>query len=368
MDSDQLHLSQYTVRMHMGIDVREACVELRTGKGQWTYGFVSELLLRDFEITLYTNAALPEAWTKIIETKNTIHVQTITARGFFWHWKAALHFLQHEAIDLYVSPVSYLVPFIVGRRKKVIPVVHDLIAFQNEPHDVRATRIEKLTLHHAIFSAFRICTVSESTKRDLVLRYATLSLSSITPIFAGPMSQDATENVSDGKTILCIATLCPRKNQLRLIVAFALLPSDLRERSRLVLVGKRGWDDDEIVRRAASTPGVEWKQYLSDEECAMLFRTSAVFAFPSLYEGFGMPLLDAFRHGVPVLASDRGSLKEVADDAALLVNPENVQNIATGLEQLLTNADLRASFIEKGKKRVQDFSWKRTVDLFLQAF
>ncbi|UPA22053.1 glycosyltransferase family 4 protein [Candidatus Peribacteria bacterium] len=353
--------------MHIGIDVREACALHRTGKGQWTFGFVSELLIRDAEMTLYTDAPLPESWLNIIDKKKTVHVVTIETKGLFWHWRAALHFLQHDAIHAYVSTVSYIVPWIVGRRKKVIPVVHDLIAFQNEPHDARATFIEKMTLRRTVFSATRICTVSASTMKDLLNRYPKLPDANIIPVFAGPMTNDTSDNRADGKTILCIATLCPRKNQLRLIAAFASLPGHLRASHRLVLVGKRGWDDEEIVRRASTTPNVEWKQYLPDDACETLFRSATVFAFPSLYEGFGMPVLDAFRHGVPVLTSDRGSLKEVAGSAALLINPESVESIRHGLEKILTDADLRHSLREKGKKQAEEFSWKRTVDLFLAA-
>lgn len=353
--------------MHLGIDVREACAEKRTGKGQWTYGFVSELLTRSLELTLYTNTNLPREWRDAAMQRKDIHVVTFQTPGFFWHWRVALHFLQHQAIDSYLSTVSYIVPFIVGRRKKIIPVVHDLIAFQNEPHEKRATRIEKFTLRHSVFSAAHVVTVSESTKQDLLSKYPALNPATITPIFAGPMTHDQSSNHPDGKTIFCIATLCPRKNQLRLIAAYASLPVDLRTASRLVLVGKRGWDDDMIIEKATTTPGVEWKQYLPDSDCNALFRTATVFAFPSLYEGFGMPVLDAFRHGVPVLTSDRGSLKEVAGDAALLINPESVESMKAGLQTLLTDADLRQKLIEKGKTQVQGFSWKRTVDLFLAS-
>lgn len=367
MDSDRDCLPQYTAAMHMGIDVREACAPHRTGKGQWTFGFVSALLTRNQEMTLYTDAPLPDDWQKVIAKKEQLHVVHIATKGLFWHWRVALHFLQHEAIHLYISPVSYLVPFLIGRRKKVVPVVHDLIAFQNEPHDRRATWIEKITLRRTVFSAARVCTVSESTKRDLLSKYPALPDASVVPVFAGPMTSDTSQNQSDGKTILCIATLCPRKNQLRLIAAYAALPDALRAQSRLVLVGKRGWDDESIIQRAASTPGVEWKQYLPDSECEALFRSATVFAFPSLYEGFGMPVLDAFRHGVPVLTSDCGSLKEVAGDAALLIQPDSVDSIRNGLQQLLSDASLRAALAEKGRKQAERFSWERTVDLFLAA-
>jgi glycosyltransferase involved in cell wall biosynthesis len=354
--------------MHLGIDVREACAPSRTGKGQWTYGFVSELLKRDCELTLYANAPLPLEWGTLVKAHPTrLHCVMILANGIRWHLHVTWHFLTTLSVDTYVSPVSYIVPFLIGSRKCVIPVVHDLIAFQNEPHDRYATFIEKMTLRRAVFSAKKVWTVSECTKRDLLKKYPALASVDVSSVFAGPVFSHDRMNDSDGKTILCIATLCPRKNQLRLIQAFASLPTSLRHASRLVLVGKRGWDDAEIVRLAKNTSGVEWKSYLPDAECNELMYSAAVFAFPSLYEGFGLPLLDAFHVGLPVLASDRGSLKEIAADAAYLVDPESVESMRAGLERLLTDDQLRHELRKNGHTRAANFSWKRTVDLCFES-
>ncbi len=369
MDSDRIQNCDYTMSMmHLGIDVREACTPQRTGKGQWTYGFVSELLTRDLSLTLFSDRALPPEWQHILENNSDRLKASISAiQGLRWHLQTAQAVKNDETMDAYVSTVSYIVPYLIARKKKVIPIVHDLISFHNEPHDRKATMIERLTLKRAVFSAAHICTVSASTKQDLLTRYPSLASEKVTPIFAGPVSKNISGRLSDGTTILCIATLCPRKNQLRLVEAFAKLPDALRSASRLVLVGKRGWDDEEILKKISATPNVEWKDYLSDSDCEDLYRAAAVFAFPSLYEGFGMPILDAFRFGVPVLASDRGSLKEVAGDAALLVDPENVDAIASGLERLLTDAALRESLTQKGIRQSTLFSWKKTVDIFLAS-
>jgi alpha-1,3-rhamnosyl/mannosyltransferase len=141
----------------------------------------------------------------------------------------------------------------------------------------------------------------------------------------------------------------------------------MRNSHRLVLVGKRGWSDDEIVSLAHSVTHVEWMEYQTDDACERLLSAAVVFAFPSLYEGFGMPILDAFRTGVPVLTSEIGSMKEVAGDAALLVDPTSIDSIGQGLEKLLTDPELRAQFSLKGKKRAEEFSWAKTVDIFLES-
>lgn len=362
MDSAFKDACDYTVRMHLAIDVREACNPKRTGKGQWTFGFVSELLKRDFEITLLTDVQLPAEWKE----SAGIHVKVITSKGFLWHLKARSFVKANPLIDMYVAPTSYIVPFLLGRSTKHVTVVHDLIAFRGEPHDKRATFIERLTLGRAIKTAHRICVVSEMTKYDLIRKFETLDPHKITTIYAAPMSDEKSQT-DRGYTIFYVATLCPRKNQERLIKAFEKLSPELRIKHPLILAGNRGWQDDKIVQLIERTEHVQWKKYVSDNELNQLFKEAAVFAYPSLYEGFGLPILDAMQRGVPVLTSDIGSMKEVAGDAAYLIDPLSVDDMKKGLEKLLTDMDLRASLIAKGQKRIQDFSWKKTIDLFLAA-
>lgn len=368
MDSDLEHGCDYTIPMHLGIDIREACRSKRTGKGQWTFSFVQELLQRDVDLSLFTDSDLPPEWGEFLQQRKAItHVINIRVPGLRWHIAAKNKLLQSKSIDVYVSTVSYIVPFLIGRKKKIVPIVHDLIAFRKESHEWRSTLIEKLTLGRAIKSAHHICTVSETTKYDLQKRYAFLKTSDVTPIFAAPSLEAVKDSQRQEKHILCAATLCPRKNQKGLIEAHCSLSTDLRKQYPLVLIGARGWMDDDIVKLAQSTDYVEWKQYVSNEEFRSLLARSAVFAYPSFYEGFGLPLLEAMQSGVPVLTSNIGSMKEVVGDAAVLVHPQKVDSIAEGLKALLTQEELRKKYAIAGKKRSQAFSWKRTVDLFLEA-
>lgn len=342
------------------IDVREACAAKRTGKGQWTYGFVTELLTRGVDPLLMTDGPLPSEW-------NAFHpgVQLIEKKGILWHL-AVLKSLRSMGDAFYLSPTSTIVPAFAPSSIRVLPVIHDLIAFRPEPHDRKARFIERLTVPRAVTKAKHLFTVSESTKHDVSERFPA-STGKISVVYAGPHDARPEASQPDGKTILCIATLCPRKNQLRLLQAFAALPDALRQSSKLILAGDRGWNDEEILDLVKRTPGGEWVGYIDDAAYARLLSTCTVFAFPSLYEGFGIPVLDAMQRGIPVLTSSRGSLAEVVGDAALLADPENVSSLASGLEKLLTDANLRGQLSAKGKERAAQFSWKRSVDLFLQA-
>jgi alpha-1,3-rhamnosyl/mannosyltransferase len=346
--------------MRLVIDVREACREKRTGKGQWAYGFISELLRRDVPSTLLTDRALPAEWALNDRQRCVI----FPSSGFAWHLRAAF-FARSTPDVMYISPTSYLVPFLLGRSVTCVPIIHDLIAFRGDPHDKKATLIERLTLGRTVRSAAHICTVSDATTLDLLERYPSLPRERVTPIFAGPLRARVTMNQPTKPMILCVGTLSPRKNQVRLIHAYMQLPSELRERYQLVLVGARGWIDDEILSHVRRIPGVRWLDYVPDVQYEALLSSCTIVALPSLYEGFGMQVLDALQRGIPVLTSTRGSLLEVAGDAALTVDPESVDNIAEGLKHLLADEALRAELRRRGPIQASRFSWARTVDLFL---
>ncbi len=348
--------------MRFAIDIREACRPHRTGKGQWTYGFLSELRHRGHSIIGYTDTTIPSSLAG-----EDIEVRCFADRGLSWHFHVASDVRRRKEVDLYVSPTSFIVPSLLKRSFPIVPIVHDLIAFRGEPHNRKATFIERWTLPRAVRYASHICTVSEATKHDLLARFPHVHSANVSAIFAGPMHDKRPLSTPDHRTILCIGTLSPRKNQLRLIEAYSRLPSSLRERFTLTLVGGRGWLDEDIVALAARTPGVEWKGYADDQEYGALLSCCTLFALPSLYEGFGMQLLDAMQRGVPILTSDRGSIREVCGNAAHYVDPEDTSAIAQGLELLLCSDLLRQDLREKGREQAQCFSWAKTVDLFLQS-
>jgi len=340
--------------MKIAIDAREAFDSHKAGKGQWTKGFLDEILSRHHDITVLADERCDRKGSVIFPS------------GLSWHWKVA-RFVRDGHFDLYISPTSFIVPTLLSSRVPIALVIHDLIAFQAESHNKKATFIERLLLSRALKNSKYICTTSESTKQDLLERFDSLDMIRITPIYAGPMCKTVALSIPDNHTILCAGTLCPRKNQLRLIRAYAALPAELRRQYRLVLIGGRGWLDRRIVEHARSVKGVEWKDYVSDDEYQELLNTATVLAHPSLYEGFGMQILDAMQRGIPVLTSDCGSLKEVVCDAAVLVDPESERSITSGLVAILLNEDVRTKLHTVGPIQARKFSWKQTVDLFLEA-
>lgn len=347
--------------MRLWIDVREACREKKTGKGQWTLRCVSALLKRsDIRVTLLTDREVPPEWKKAPGLRT---VRVLPAKGMWWHLQAwQVLMFERANIDVYISPTSFIVPFLLGSRVRVVPIVHDLIALTDEPHDRKARMIERFTLPRALRSAAKVCTVSAATAADVKSMFP--ETQKIVTVGAGPTIDEVNTWTGGGNTVLCIATLCPRKNQLRLIQAFAAVRPSVRGNTRLILVGGRGWDDEAIVELAKQTQNVEWLGFQDDATCRELLRTCSAFAYVSLQEGFGLPVLDALQVGAPVLASAIPSVQEVAGNAAVYADPLDTASITRGLETILSS---KSALREKGLKRAEAFTWDLTADRLVEA-
>lgn len=343
--------------MHFVIDAREAVLDRRTGKGEWLFGFLKELSRRDVSLTLLADSAA--------DTREFGPLHRIPVSGLRWHLAVRRMVLRMSPDMLYIAPTSFIVPFLLGKSARSIPIIHDLIAFRREPHQWKARMIEYGTLPRVVRCAWRVCAVSATTAHDLRSRYPFLQPPILVPLSGGPSHALPLRWQSDGKTILCIGTLCPRKNQQRLVEAYAMLPAGLRERFRLCFMGGRGWKDREILIAIARTKGVVWEGYASADARTATLQSCHTLVLPSLYEGLGMPVIDAFHVGIPVLASARGALREVAGDAALFVDPEDPLSIRDGLVRILTDDVLRAELRERGFRRARQFTWSIAVDRFL---
>lgn len=157
---------------------------------------------------------------------------------------------------------------------------------------------------------------------------------------------------------LFVGSVEPRKNLVRLVEAFALLPESLRREYPLVITGASGWKNAKIQSAIRRAKHVSLVGYVSRELLPAVYHMSSLFVFPSLYEGFGMPLLEAMAAGVPTLTSNVSALPEVAGDAALLVDPLDVEQIADGMSRLLTDRQYAATLGERARARARLFTWE----------
>jgi glycosyltransferase involved in cell wall biosynthesis len=171
--------------------------------------------------------------------------------------------------------------------------------------------------------------------------------------------------------LLFVSTIEPRKNINSIITAFNLLKQNYKIEHQLVLIGKKGWSYEPIFAAIESSL---WKKeihhldYLSDELVALFYSKADVFVYPSHYEGFGLPVLEAMTLGAPVVSSNTSSIPEVAGDAAILIDPQDSMQLAEAILKVISDRQLRQDLINRGKERAKLFTWERTARETLKAY
>jgi glycosyltransferase involved in cell wall biosynthesis len=267
------------------------------------------------------------------------------------------------------------VAFPLRRKTKSLVVIYDL-SFVHHPeftHEKNLLYMPKF-VPLSIKKADCIITISENSKRE-VMEYYHVPDDKITVINPAvdhavfrPQSQAAVKAVCrkykiNKPYILSVCTLEPRKNLIGVLEAFEKLPEDIKNSHSLVLVGGKGWLDGELeakYEQLAEKYDLIKTGYAPDEDLPALYSGASVFVFPSFYEGFGMPPLEAMACGVPVITADNSSLPEVVGDAAIMIKAENTQRLAKEVERVLTDDKLAKSLREKGLKQAAKFSWGKS--------
>lgn len=281
---------------------------------------------------------------------------------FAWPWLAARH-----QIDLLHS-MAFVTPWL--SRRPAVVTVFDL-SFMHFPEAFPAAQRWYLASQTArsVRRARRVITISESGRQD-VHHFFDVPLAQIDVVYPGvdavyrplPPEEIAAfrqrQDLSD-RFVLHVGTLQPRKNIPTLLDAFAqAAPPDVM----LVLVGGKGWLFDEIFARVQALglqERVRFTGYVPDEDLPFWYNAASVLAFPSVYEGFGMPVVEAMACGTPVVAAASSSLPEAAGEAGLLFDPQNVAELADRLTAVLHNPNLAATMRQKGLLQAQKFSWEK---------
>ncbi|MBU1446043.1 glycosyltransferase family 4 protein [Patescibacteria group bacterium] len=363
--------------MKIGIDVREVIQE-KAGKGYFTANLVLNILKLDKknEYFLYTNQKLEN----FAEFAN-VSLKIISNKGLKWH-KKVLKDAYKENLDVFFAPTSYVIPAKHNPKKiKVITVVHDLVALLfPAKHNKKAVWVEKFFIKRAIKKSALICAVSKNTKKDLIkkLKCDEKKIHIIHNAASGIYKQIPTMELSEilenndfpEHFILSAGTLEPRKNITSLIKAFAQITEKF-PKYKLLIVGKKGWYYDKIfktVKTLALEEKVVFLGYVSDEDLVALYNLATIFVYPSLYEGFGIPPIEAMQCGCPVITSNTSSLPEVVSDAALQVEPNNIEKLAFEIESLLKDNKLRQKLIARGFKQAMKFSWEKSAKKALELF
>ena len=267
----------------------------------------------------------------------------------------------------------------------IVSTIHDL-SFEHLPETfTRRSRTQlRLTVRGTARRAAVILTLSEFSRRDIIETYAVDPERVLVTPAAAPTNFAPVENETELKDIrerygikanylLSLGSIQPRKNLARLIEAYALLRSSRAgdQLPQLVIAGKRGWLDNEIQRAAQRenrNESIKFIGYVPEKDLPALYSAAICFVYPSFFEGFGLPVLEAMQCGTPVIAGNRTSLPEVAGAAALLFDPFDAGALAEAIERIIHNPDTRAELRAKGLERARIFSWTATARLTLQAY
>jgi alpha-1,3-rhamnosyl/mannosyltransferase len=272
-----------------------------------------------------------------------------------------------EQFDV-VHCVSVLPPFLrKPRRPKVVMTLHDVVALAHPQFvDWRMRAFFRLVLPQVLRKVDVVHTDSNYSRQE-ISRYLKLGERRIAVVpLALRWPVEAREEQKREKIVLAVGNLEPRKNLGRAIEAFAavrLAHSDLR----MLIVGKPSTGHGALAQQWVGE-GVEWLGYVDDERLRQLYRTATVLLFPSLHEGFGLPVIEAMSEGCPVICSDAAALPEVAGDAAMYVDPRDVSSIANALAKLIAEDATRAQLAIKGRQQAAEFSGKNMSTAMLKVY
>ncbi|MEM9748465.1 MAG: FkbM family methyltransferase [Actinomycetota bacterium] len=276
-------------------------------------------------------------------------------------------------------------------RPAVLVSVLDVIAIKHPEWFVRSGQPNPIGAYltgllESVHSAHAITVNASSVREDILELFPRLSHEQIhvVPLGAsdsfGPRPLDEIDavrrrlGIPDGhRYVLCVNTLEPRKNMVAAVEAFGRLVTDGGADVTLVLAGSDGWLADDLLERIRSTSGVDRASivvtgYVDDSDLPALYAGAALFCYPSLDEGFGLPVIEAMRSGVPVVTSDRRALAEAAGDAALTVDPQDHDALAAAMASVLDNADLAADLAARSLERGRSYTWDRTAAAVVSAY
>lgn len=352
--------------MLIGIDGNEANVKNRVGSGKYAIELIrefSKLKAPQFEIFL-KNTPLPD----LPAPSKTFKYKIFGPKKFWTQFALPIRLTFGKKPDVFFSMAHY------GPRFSKIPyivTIHDL-SYLHFPELFRKEDLLQLTnwSKYSIEKSAHIIVPSKSTKDDIVKNYG-VRPDKITVTYEGynsdlfkPASKQNVQKAKQkykiaGEYLIFIGTLQPRKNIVRLIEAFSKMAD---KKISLVVVGKKGWIYDEILLKSKELnieKRVIFTDFVPDEDLSGLISGAKVYVNPSLWEGFGIPVIEAQACGTPVAVSNTSSLPEIVGDSAVLFDPENTNSIASRIEKVIVSEKLSKDLVQKGFKNIERFSWDK---------
>ena len=350
--------------MTIGIEAERANNPQKTGVEHYAKQLILHLakIDRQNRYVLYLRTP-PEKW--FLELPNNFKIKVIPFPKFWTQIRLSIEMIMHP-VDVLLIPASAL-PLI--HPKKSVVTIHDIAReFFPQGFTWFMRNYLRWSTGHAVKRASRLIAVSEYTKKDLLNHYS-ISPDKVKVVYMGYEPVDISNitpsaEISDKlpeKYVLFLSTLQPRKNLPGLITAFAELKRENNNiPHKLVVVGRRGWKYDESLQAINNnSDNVIYLDHVSDSDRWAVMKKASALVLPSFYEGFGMQLLEAMHVGVPMAVSNVSSLPEVAGDAAVYFDPNDIAEIKKAILRILTDETLAADLARRGRERIKGFSWEK---------
>lgn len=354
-----------------GLD-KQTNLPIRVGSGEVCFQLLVELEKIDMKNTYVIY--LPEKPTHDLPKESSNWKYKIVKAKKLWTLTSLNKAVNNDHLDLFFNPTHYSPLFL--NCPQVISILD--VSYKYFPELFKKKDLYKLSFwgKYSVKKAAHIITISDSSKDDIMKEYRVPEAKiSVVPVGIKEIKEKnmtKKELVEKYKLqnpyILYVGTLQPRKNLVRLVEAFSKLKEDKTE---LVIVGKKGWQFEEILsapEKYGVTDRVHFLQNVANVELPAFYEHAECFILPSLYEGFGLPVLEAMKYGCPVLTSDISSLPEAGGGAAEYFNPKSVDDITRTLEKVLSNKELREKMIKRGKEHIKNFSWEKSAEEVLKVF
>jgi glycosyltransferase involved in cell wall biosynthesis len=361
--------------MIIGIDGNEANVQKRMGVGEYAFQLLhqfSKLNRPDIKFVIYLkDDPLPHMPDKHKGWKYRV----LRPEKLWTQWRLPLDlFIHYPRPDVFFTPTHY------APRFSPVPTVVSImdLSYLYFPELFNQGDLYKLKnwTAYSIKQARRILTISNASRNDIIKEYKVPEKDVITthlgikePVSLQPHVYSMNElkakyGISDNY-FLFVGTLQPRKNIVRLIEAFAKVyrQEEKNQNLQLIIIGRRGWQYEDILEAPAKfnvEDRVKFLENIGDDELPLFYKNAIAYVLPSLYEGFGLPVLEAMQQDCPVITSKISSLPEAGGDAALYVNPKDITDIANQMKKIFHDQTLRKTLIAKGKQQVKNFSWDKT--------
>lgn len=366
--------------MLIGIDANEANVERKVGISEYAF----QLLIQLKEFSREAGSAsggqfsifLKEQPRKELPSESKNWQYRVLTPGKLWtQWRLPLDlYLRRPRPDVFFTTSHYAPRF--SPVPTVVSVMDLSYLYFPEMFNTRDLMQLKHWTSYSVKKAKKVITISKSSKFDIIKEYK-IPEEKVVVVYPGikpaayPNSHVYNMDTIKAKYklsknfILFVGTLQPRKNITRLVEAFSKVLSDEKvpQDLQLVIVGKKGWLYEEILKKPKELDieeKVKFLDFISDDELSVLYQHAICFILPSLYEGFGLPVLEAMKHRCPVITSNVSSLPEAGGEAALYVDPLSVNDITEKIRKVVNHPEIRKDLKEKSKAQLAKFSWEKT--------